>query len=60
VNWRDYATLEQLIVVTNLESINALLIRQGHIQKLKEDGSASNKFNKENFDLITWFIVSKE
>jgi ERCC4-related helicase len=28
------------------------------IQKLKEEGSASQKFNKDNFDLITWFIVS--
>jgi ERCC4-related helicase len=28
------------------------------IQKLKEEGPASQKFDKENFDLITWFIVS--
>ncbi|MDR0810755.1 MAG: KilA-N domain-containing protein [Paludibacter sp.] len=28
-NVRDYATLEQLIVLSNMESINALLIRQG-------------------------------
>jgi hypothetical protein len=28
------------------------------IQKLKDEGSASQKFNKDNFDLITWFIVS--
>lgn len=28
-NMRDHATLEQLIVLSNLESINALLIRQG-------------------------------
>jgi hypothetical protein len=28
-NIRDYATLEQLIVLSNMESINALLIRQG-------------------------------
>ena len=27
-NIRDYATLEQLVVLTNLESINAILIRQ--------------------------------
>ena len=27
-NVRDYATLEQLVVLTNLESINAVLIRQ--------------------------------
>src|SRR5690606_3867608 len=28
-NLRDDATIEQLVVLTNLESINALLIRQG-------------------------------
>lgn len=28
-NIRDYATLEQLVVLSNLESINALLIGQG-------------------------------
>lgn len=28
-NVRDYATLEQLVVLSNMESINALLIRQG-------------------------------
>lgn len=28
------------------------------IEKLKTEGSASEKFTKENFDLITWFIVS--
>lgn len=31
-NIRDFATLEQLVVLSNLESINALLIRQGHSQ----------------------------
>jgi len=31
-NMRDYATLEQLIVLSNIESINALLIRQGLVQ----------------------------
>jgi hypothetical protein len=29
------------------------------IQKLKDEGSTSQKFNKDNFDLITWFIISK-
>lgn len=28
-NMRDYATLEQLVVLSNMESINALLIQQG-------------------------------
>jgi len=31
-NVRDYATLEQLVVLSNMESINALLIRQGLAQ----------------------------
>jgi hypothetical protein len=31
-NIRDYATLEQLVVLSNMESINALLIRQGLLQ----------------------------
>ena len=31
-NIRDHATLEQLVVLSNLESINALLIRQGLLQ----------------------------
>lgn len=32
-NIRDYATLEQLVVLSNMESINALLIRQKLTQK---------------------------
>ena len=31
-NIREYATLEQLVVLSNMESINALLIRQGLTQ----------------------------
>jgi hypothetical protein len=31
-NMRDYATLEQLVVLSNMESINALLIRQELLQ----------------------------
>ena len=31
-NIRDYAILEQLVVLSNMESINALLIRQGLLQ----------------------------
>lgn len=39
-NLRDYATIEQLLVMTNLENINALLIEQGvpqqeRLQKLR-------------------------
>ncbi len=32
-NIRDYASLEQLVVLSNMESINALLIRQGLSQR---------------------------
>jgi hypothetical protein len=32
-NMRDHAKLEQLVVLSNMESINALLIRQGLPQK---------------------------
>ena len=28
-NMRDYATLEQLVVLSNMESLNAVFIRQG-------------------------------
>ena len=40
-NMRDYATIEQLLVLTNLENINALLIEQGvpqqeRLQKLRD------------------------
>ena len=40
-NQRDNATLEQLVVLTNLESLNAVFIRQGlpapeRLQKLNE------------------------
>lgn len=40
-NQRDHATLEQLVVLTNLESLNAVFIRQGlpapeRLQKLNE------------------------
>lgn len=32
-NIRDYATLEQLVILSNLESLNAVLIQQGKSQK---------------------------
>ena len=32
-NIRDYSTIEQLVVLSNLESINALLIRDGLSQQ---------------------------
>jgi len=32
-NIRDYATIEQLVILSNMESINALLIQNGLAQK---------------------------
>lgn len=32
-NIRDYATIEQLLVLSNLENINALLVKQGIPQR---------------------------
>jgi hypothetical protein len=32
-NIRDYATLEQLVVLTNLESLNSVFIQQGMTQE---------------------------
>ena len=32
-NMRDYATIEQLLVMTNLEAVNALLLEQGLPQR---------------------------
>ena len=32
-NIRDFATIQQLVVLSNLESINAMLIHQGVTQK---------------------------
>ncbi len=34
-NIRDYALIEQLVVLSNLESMNALLIREGHSQQVR-------------------------
>ena len=34
-NMRDHATLEQLVVLSNMESINAVLIQQGHAPSLR-------------------------
>ncbi len=44
-NIRDMATIEQLVVLSNMESINALLIAQGHLQ--------SERLEQLNFVAIT-------
>ena len=53
-NIRDEATLEQLVVLSNLESINSLLIHQGHSQterlkKLNEAAIQQMKSLKEDY-----------
>lgn len=53
-------TIKQKMGKAPLDMLNKL--KSGSkttIQQLKDEGSASQKFNKDNFDLITWFIVSK-
>jgi superfamily II DNA or RNA helicase len=52
-------TVKQKMGKASLDMLNKL--KSGSktaIQKLKDEGSASQKFNKDNFDLITWFIIS--
>ena len=52
-------TVKQKMGKAPLDMLNKLKSgSKSTIQKLKEEGSASQKFNKDNFDLITWFIVS--
>jgi len=49
-NMRDYATIEQLLVLSNLENINALLIGQGKPQS--ERIEALNTIAKSQLDAI--------
>lgn len=53
-NIRDYATLEQLVVLSNMESINALLIRQGLSQ-----GERLLQLNKVAITQMKSLIASK-
>lgn len=53
-------TVMQTIGKASLDILNKLKAGSKTIvQKLKDEGPASEKYRKENFDLITWFIVSK-
>jgi hypothetical protein len=57
---QEDGTVKQKMGKASLDILNKL--KSGSktaIQKLKDEGSASQKFNKDNFDLITWFILSK-
>ena len=53
-NIRDYATIEQLLVLTNLENANALLIKQG-----KEQSERICLLNKMAIDQLTTLSGSK-
>lgn len=57
---QEDGTVKQKMGKAPLDMLNKL--KSGSkttIQKLKDEGSTSQKFSKENFDLITWFIISK-
>jgi len=52
-------TVKQKMGKAGLDIINKLKAgSKTAFQKLKEEGSISQKYQKDNFDLITWFIVS--
>lgn len=56
---QEDGTVKQKMGKASLDMLNKL--KSGSkttLQKLKEEGSVTHKFKKENFDLITWFIVS--
>jgi hypothetical protein len=56
---QEDGTIKQKMGKAALDMINKL--KSGGktiVQQLKEEGSVSDKYKKENFDLITWFIVS--
>jgi len=56
---QEDGTVKQKMGKATLDVLNKLKSGSKNIiEKLKTEGSASQKFTKENFDLITWFIVS--
>jgi ERCC4-related helicase len=58
---QEDGTIKQKMGKASLDMLNKL--KSGSkttIQKLKDEGSTTYKFNKDNFDLITWFIVSNK
>ena len=55
---QEDGTVKQKMGKASLDVLNKLKFgSKTAIEKLKDEGSASQKFNKDNFDLITWFIV---
>ena len=58
---QEDGTVKQKMGKASLDMLNKL--KSGSkttIQKLKDEGSTTHKFSKDNFDLITWFIVSNK
>lgn len=56
---QDDGTIKQKMGQASLDMLQKLKTgSKSTIVKIKEEGSASQKYNKENFDLITWFILS--
>ncbi|MBK8329306.1 MAG: DEAD/DEAH box helicase family protein [Bacteroidetes bacterium] len=56
---QEDGTVKQKMGKASLDVLNKLKTgSKTTIQKLKDEGPASQKFSKDNFDLITWFIVS--
>jgi ERCC4-related helicase len=56
---QEDGTVKQKMGKASLDMINKVKLGdKTTIQKIKDEGSASQKFSKDNFDLITWFIVS--
>ena len=52
-------TIKQKMGQASLDMLNKLKTgSKTAIKKLKEEGPAAQKYNKDNFDLITWFLVS--
>ena len=57
---QEDGTVKQKMGKASIDMVNKLKSgSKSAIQQLKEEGSSSLKFKKENFDLITWFIISK-
>lgn len=58
---QEDGTVKQKMGKAALDLLNKLKAgSKTAIKTLKEEGSPSQKFSKENFDLITWFIVSSK
>ncbi|MCK6639417.1 MAG: SNF2-related protein [Bacteroidia bacterium] len=58
---QDDGTVKLKMGKASLDMLNKLKSgSRSTIEKLKGEGSPVQKYNKENFDLITWFIISSK